>query len=56
MQIQDHLLEHQKLWINAGDMYGGPSCMRINLACPRATMKKALDLYVQGLNELLGKA
>lgn len=56
MQIQDHLLEHQKLWINAGDMYGGPSCMRINLACPRATMKKALELYVQGLNELLGKA
>ena len=52
-QIQDHLLEHQKLWVNAGDMYGGPSCMRINLACPRSTMKKALDLYVEGIKELL---
>ena len=52
-QIQDHLLEHQKLWVNAGDIYGGPSCMRINLACPRRTMKKALDLYVEGIKELL---
>ena len=53
-QIQDHLLEHEKLWINAGDIYGDPNCMRINLACPRSTMKKALDLYCRGLHELLG--
>lgn len=54
MQIQEHLLERQKLWINAGDIYGDPACMRINLACPRSTMKKALDLYIQGIRELLG--
>lgn len=54
MQIQEHLLEKQKLWINAGDIYGDPACMRINLACPRSTMKKALDLYIQGIRELLG--
>ena len=53
-QIQDHLLEHEKLWVNAGDIYGDPNCMRINLACPRSTMKKALDLYCRGLHELLG--
>ncbi len=52
-QIEEHLLEHQKLWINAGDIYGDPYCMRINVACPRSTMKKALELYVQGLHELL---
>lgn len=55
-QIQDHLLEHEKLWINAGDIYGGPSCMRINLACPRSIMKKALDLYCRGIHELLAGA
>lgn len=54
-QIQDHLLEHEKLWINAGDIYGDPGCMRINLACPRSTMEKALDLYCQGLHELLDR-
>lgn len=52
-QIQDHLLEHEKLWINAGDMYGGPSCMRMNLACPRSTMQRALDLYIKGIGELI---
>ena len=51
-QIQDHLLKEEKLWINAGDMYGDPRCMRINLACPRSTIKKALDLYVRGIREL----
>ncbi len=53
MQIQDHLLEHEKLWVNAGDIYGSPSCMRINLACPRTTLKRGLDLYFKGLHELL---
>lgn len=52
-QIQDHLLEHEKLWVNAGDIYGDPNCMRINLACPRSTMEKALDLYCRGIHELL---
>ena len=53
MQIQNHLLEKEKLWINAGDIYGDPACMRINYACPRSTMGKALDLYVNGIRELL---
>lgn len=52
-QIQDHLLENEKLWINAGDIYGNPDCMRINYACPRSTMEKALELYVKGIRELL---
>ena len=41
-QIQDHLLEHEKLWVNAGDIYGDPNCMRINLACPRSTVEEAM--------------
>ena len=53
MQIQEHLLEKEKLWINAGDIYGDPRCMRINYACPHSTMEKALDLYVKGIRELL---
>lgn len=53
MQIQEHLLEKEKLWINAGDIYGDPRCMRINYACPHSTMEKALDLYVKGIKELL---
>lgn len=52
-QIQDHLLEREKLWINAGEIYGGPSGMRINLACPRATLQRGLDLFAKGLHELL---
>ena len=53
MQIQNHLLEQEKLWINAGDIYGDPACMRINYACPRNTMEKALELYLRGIGELL---
>ena len=52
--IKHHLLEHQKLWINSGDIYGDPNCMRINLACPRSTLKKALELFVRGIKEMLG--
>ncbi len=55
-QIQDHLMEHEKIWINAGDMYGGPGCMRINLACPRSTMEKALNLFCRGLHELTAQS
>jgi len=51
-QVEQHLLENQKLWINAGDMYGDPLCCRINLACPRTTLEHATDLLITGLKEL----
>ena len=43
-QVADLLLEKQRLRINAGSMYGpgGEEFIRINLACPRSTLKEAL--------------
>ena len=46
-EIEQHLLEQEKLWINAGAMYGeaGNRFIRINIACPR-------QILVEGLRRL----
>ena len=36
-----------------GAIYGGPSGVRLNLACPEATMKKGLRRIAEGLSTLL---
>ena len=46
-KIAEILLEKEKLWINEGTIYGvpGEGFIRLNIACPRATL-------VQGLNRI----
>ena len=47
--IAEKLLEKEKLWINAGTMYGsgGENFIRLNIACPR-------ELLDEGLKKLRG--
>ena len=44
-EIARALLEHEKLWINPGSMYGseGKHFIRINIACPRALLTEGLE-------------
>lgn len=46
-EIEEHLLKKEKLWINAGSMYGeaGNHFIRINIAFPR-------QVLIEGLNRL----
>ncbi len=53
--VSEYLLANNKVRINDGEMYGGPGCCRINLACPEATMKEGLRRIAEGLHNLLGK-
>lgn len=41
--LEEKLKEEAKVWINAGDMYGKDGFIRINIACPRATLAEGLD-------------
>ncbi len=44
-QLSQLLLEEEKLWLNAGTMYGtsGERFLRINIACPRALLLEGLE-------------
>ena len=53
-EIERHLLEKEKLWINAGTMYGeaGEGFIRINIACPRQILIDGLGRLKRVLKEL----
>ncbi len=44
-EIEDTLLKQQKLWINAGTIYGeaGEGFIRINIACPGSLLEEGLN-------------
>ena len=45
-QYADHLLEHARVWVNPGTMYGaqsGEGYIRLNIACPRSLLMEALE-------------
>lgn len=50
--IVTSLLEQEKLWLNAGDMYGdtGEGFVRINIACPRQILIEGLERFRQWKN------
>lgn len=41
--IEQRLLATERLWLNAGVMYGTDGFMRINIACPRSVMLEGLE-------------
>lgn len=49
--IEKRLLKKERLWINAGTMYGeaGNSFIRINIACPRQVLIEGLERLKHGL-------
>lgn len=51
-EIEEHLLKKEKLWINAGALYGeaGNRFIRINIACPRQVLIEGLNRLKHGLN------
>ena len=51
-EICKALREHSKVWINPGTMYGQAGYVRINIACPRATLQEGLKRIVSGLRDL----
>ncbi|MEG0917652.1 MAG: aminotransferase class I/II-fold pyridoxal phosphate-dependent enzyme, partial [Myroides sp.] len=44
-QLSQILLEEEKLWLNAGTMYGnsGEGFLRMNIACPRVLLIEGLE-------------
>ena len=53
-EIQRELTSVEKVWINSGTMYGDGGFMRINLACPRATLIEGTRRIIRGLQRLSG--
>lgn len=55
-RLEEELLKHKDLWLNAGSMYGtaGDGFMRWNIACPRTRLMRALELFESYVNALSG--
>ncbi len=41
-ELEEELLKHTGVWVNAGSMYGDDNYIRINLACPRSILEEGL--------------
>lgn len=52
--IEKSLLENERVWVNAGSMYGTEGFVRINLACPRPLFVKGVQRLVTGLKRMQG--
>ncbi len=54
LQIEKELLAREKVWFNDGNMYSvhETSFIRINLACTRNTLQKALDAFARYVHSL----
>ena len=52
-EIEKSLVEVEKVRLNAGEMYGAPGFLRINLACPSEMFDDGLGRIVSGLKRLL---
>ena len=55
--IVDELKRQEKLWLNDGEMYGEHDrpFVRMNIACPRATLEKGLNMFRRYADRELGK-
>ncbi len=49
-KLEDFLLKYG-VWLNAGEMYGAPGYLRINLACPRKRLMEGLRRMATGIRE-----
>lgn len=49
--MEERLLNAHKVWINAGTMYGTEGFIRINLACPHASLLEGLKRIKAGLTQ-----
>ena len=53
-EIEEMLMHENKVWVNAGSMYGseGEHFIRINMACPRERLVEGVKRIVEGLADL----
>lgn len=51
-QLEDRLKQEAKVWLNCGDMYGGPGYLRLNIACPRSVLAEGLRRMTGCLRQL----
>ncbi|MDE6524882.1 MAG: aminotransferase class I/II-fold pyridoxal phosphate-dependent enzyme [Paramuribaculum sp.] len=54
-QLEEKLKAEAGVWVNAGEMYGREGFLRVNLACPRATLAEGLDRLCKGLSALMSR-
>ncbi|MCQ2166977.1 MAG: pyridoxal phosphate-dependent aminotransferase [Bacteroidales bacterium] len=52
-ELERSLIREEKVWVNGGGMYGDDSFVRINIACPRATLEQGLDRIVRGIRKTI---
>ena len=53
--VEQELLQHELVWVNAGAMYGDDRYIRINLACPTALLDEGARRVADGLKRLMEK-
>ena len=51
-QLEEWLRQNAKVWVNCGEMYGREGFLRVNIACPRATLAEGLKRLARGLKQL----
>ena len=51
-EIENFLLSTEKVWVNAGSLYGAEGFVRVNLATSRQLLSEGLDRLVRGLRAL----
>ena len=54
-EIEERLMRHDGVWVNAGSMYGpeGEHFIRINMACARQRLDEGLSRVIGGLRRML---
>ncbi len=52
-EIEHELITKNKVWVNAGGMYGCDDYIRINLACPRERLLEGLRRMADGISQWL---
>lgn len=53
-ELEKFIVEKAKLWLDSGHIFGkeGEGFQRINIACPRETLKKALEQLKEAVDEI----
>ena len=54
-ELENLIVNHARLWLDSGTKFGsgGEGFQRINIACPRSILKKALDQLEQAITLVL---
>lgn len=54
--LEELLVDKARVRVNSGSVYGDPSYIRINIACPRAVLAEALERITPALRRLIDRA